>query len=92
MVVMDAAGNFSMEVSSMSGLEPEERVLSFDTDKYINYCDSCFAMEYQPHCYYCFSSGNYDEKVSIFDGCTIDILLDSYYSCLVVSKKLKNSY
>ena len=91
MVVVDAAGNFSMGVS-MSGLEPEEKVLSFDTDEYINYCDSCCAMEYQPHCYYCFSSGNYDKKVSIFDEDTIDILLDSYYNCLVVSEKLKNSY
>jgi hypothetical protein len=67
----------------MSRLDPEESVLDFSQDNFIYYCPSCCAMEYQPHCKACMNN-DYKYKISVFDNDLIDILLDSYYSCLVV--------
>lgn len=102
MVVMDAAGKYSrilkilkvkiesasrnMEVE-MARLDPEERVLSDKNCFTVNYCHICSAMEYQPHCSIC-SAGDYTEKVCIDNVDYIDVLLDSYYSCLSFVNRL----
>lgn len=71
----------------MSGLNPEERVLS-DKPEFIRYCGKCFAMEYQPHCSVCDVKG-YPFKISVDDFDDIGVLLDSYYSCLLKTAEKK---